>query len=216
MFNSFHQATNSDLIYIDEDVSLGAAAGLRNADSFPFYQIDFRGRTLSNEAGPLNSYGNPAVPAFANVNYLGTMPLGLKGRGYDTWQDVKALYIPERLSISIPLDPLSQRNPATGAGYYGTSFDNEGKNKTSSRITLYDIPRHPIVSAGDFKNLVFSWFEDAPARPIGASWPNATLGDLSDTYIKSHTQSNTYDVGAGCDTSYHYNDTLFDSYFFSV
>ena len=83
LFNSFHQATNSDLIYIDEDVSLGAAAGLRNADSFPFYQIDFRGRTLSNEPGPLNSYGNPAVPAFANVNYLGTMPLGLKGRGYD-------------------------------------------------------------------------------------------------------------------------------------
>lgn len=215
LFNSFHQATNSDLIYIDEDVSLGAAAGLRNADSFPFYQIDFRGRTLSNEPGPLNSYGNPAVPAFANVNYLGTMPLGLKGRGYDTWQDVKALYIPERLSINIPLDPFSQRDATTGAGYYGTSFDNEGKNKTSSRITLYDVPRHPIISVGDFKNLVFSWFEDAPARPIGASWPNPTLANLSDTYIKSHEPGNNYDIGAGCDTSYYYNDTLFDSYFFS-
>ena len=53
------------------------------------------------------------MPAFASVNYLGTMPLGLKGRGYDTWQDVKALYIPERISINVPLDPLSQRDPAT-------------------------------------------------------------------------------------------------------
>ena len=213
LFDSFHQATNSDLIYIDEDVSLGAAAGLTNADSFPFYQIDFRGRTLSDEAGPLNSYGNPAVSAFANVNYLGTMPLGLKGRGYDTWQDVKALYIPERLSINVPLDPFSERDAATGAGYYGSSFDNDGES--SSRITLYDIPRHPIVSAGDFKNLVFSWFEDAPPRPIGASWPNATLANLSDTYIKSHEPGNSYAVGAGCDTSYYYNDTLFDAYFFS-
>ena len=213
LFNSFHQATNSDLIYIDEDVSLGAAAGLVNGNAFPFYQIDFRGRTLSDELGLLNSYGNPAMPAFASVNYLGTMPLGLKGRGYDTWQDVKALYIPERISINVPLDPLSQRDPATGAGYYGSSFDDDGNS--SSRITLYDIPRHPIISIGDFKNLVFSWFEDAPARPIGASWPNATLGNLSDTYIKSHNPGNSYDVGAGCDTSYHYNDTLFDSYFFS-
>jgi hypothetical protein len=213
LFDSFHQAQNSDLIYIDENVSLGTAAGLTNGDAFPFYQIDFRGRTLSDESGPLNSYGNPALPAFANVNYLGTMPLGLKGKGYDTWQDVKALYIPERMSINIPLDPLSERDAATGAGYYGSSFDNDGKS--SSRITLYDIPRHPIVSAGDFKNLVFSWFEDAPARPIGASWPNATLGNLSDTYIKSHESGNSYGVGAGCDTSYHYNDTLFDSYFLS-
>lgn len=213
LFESFHQATNSDLIYIDEDVSLGAAAGLTNADSFPFYQIDFRGRTLSDEEGPLSSYGNPAVPAFANVNYLGTMPLGLKGAGYDTWQDVKALYIPERLSINIPLDPFSERDATSGAGYYGSSFDNN--STSSSRITLYDIPRHPIVSTADFKNLVFSWFEDAPARPIGASWPNATLANLSDTYIKSHEDGNDYSIGAGCDTSYYYNDTLFDSYFFS-
>lgn len=213
MFDSFHQSTNSDLIYVDEDVDLNTAKARSSGNSYPFYQIDFRGRTLSDEAGDGNGYGNPAVPAFANVNYLGSVTLGIKGEGNDTWSDVKALYIPERLSANVALDPLSQRDPNNGRGYYGYSFDDDGSSV--NRITLYDIPRHPIVSVADFKNLVFSWFEDAPARPIGASWPNATLANLGETYIKSHNPGNNYARGAGCDTSYYYNDTLFDSYFFS-
>ena len=117
------------------------------------------------------------------------------------------------------MDPLPAREISDGAGFYGSKFEKD--TYSASRITLYDLPRHPIISICDFRNLVFGWYEDAPPRPIGASWPNATLSDLKTTYIRSHdpmghkTGKGNYNNGAGCDTSFYYNNTLFDSYFFS-
>ena len=213
----FHKNENSDLIITEEEVPLGSVSQLIDGDLFPFYQVDFRGRTLSSEDGGSNGYGNPAFPSFANVNFLGTYPLPVKRQ--DTTGDVKALYIPERISLQTPMDALPARETSDGSGFFGGSFEDDGNS--ASRISLYDLPRHPIVSICDFRNLSLGWYEDGPPRPIGASWPNATLSDLSDPYIRSHepnghnTGGGNFNNGAGCDTSYFYNDTLFDSYFFS-
>ena len=214
---TFHLTENSELTEMDGVTKYSNITGLN--DVTPFMIMHFSGRTLGKQSGyfandsndsTVTSYGNPAFPSFATVNFLGTSTLCVTRQ--NNRADFRALYIGERLTTDEPLDYFLSRDPDTGLSFFGESFDS---SSGASRITLYDIPRHPIVSLGDFKNLSFTWYEDAPARPIGASWPIATLSDLSTTYIRSNNTSGSYDLGAGCDTSYYYNDALFDSYFFS-
>ena len=205
---AFHLVENNDLIYLDEVVTYPSASAISSGDPYPFYQIDFRARTLLDEDA--DGYGNPAFPSFANVNFLGSTTLAVRG-GADTYGDVKALYIQERLSKAEFFDELPPHDPSTGNAFYGESFNDAGV----SRIIQYDIPRHPIVSIADFKNITIGWYEDAPPRPIGASWPNATINDLSTPYIRSNRTNGNFGDGAGCDTSYFYNNALFDSFFFS-
>ena len=207
---AFHHYENSDLINTDEDVNLGEVSMLANGDQFPFYQIDFRARTLNNEIVGEGGLNNPAFPAFSSLNFLGAQPLPVT-ENLDSRGDIRATYIPERVSLNIAFDALPQRDEATGSGYFGGEFGPGASS--SSKITLYDLPRHPIISIADFKNLAFGWFEDGPGRPIGASWPNPTLRNLGDTYVR--IRGSDFPTGAGCDTSYHYNNTLFDRYFFS-
>ncbi|MEC8614551.1 MAG: hypothetical protein VXY17_04015, partial [Verrucomicrobiota bacterium] len=195
-----------------KDLTLSSSGTL---DLFPLITINFKANTTSTQTN------SPSFPAFAQINTLGANPLVVAmedGRG-----DVKALYHRQR-SDGIDEDftsILPERAPS-GRGFYGESFDSGGG---VSRITLYDLPRHPIISITDFKNLTLGWHEDTHARPIGASWPLSTLFDLSNTYIRnaepngyktgSWADQSSYNQGAGCDTSYLYNDTLFDGYFFS-
>jgi hypothetical protein len=144
------------------------------------------------------------------MNLMGTHPQVVNGSGNgDVNGDVRMLYI-SKLMESAQSEPINGRG-SDGFASYGPSFvSNEG----FSKILLYDLPRHPIVSMGDFKNLVFSWNEDTSPRPIGASWPIGTIKDLKKDFIPVGSSS-SFSIGAGCDTSYHYNDTLFDSYFLS-
>jgi hypothetical protein len=207
---AFHLVENNDLIYLDEEVTYSSASAISSGDPYPFYQIDFRARTLEDEDAS-DGYGNPAFPSFANVNFLGSTTLTVQGGAPgDTTGDVKALYIQERLSQAASFDELPPHESNTGNAFYGESFD-----AGVSRIIQYDIPRHPIISIADFKNITIGWYEDAPPRPIGASWPNATIRDLSTPYIRSNRTNGNFGDGAGCDTSYFYNNALFDSFFFS-
>jgi hypothetical protein len=207
---TFHLVENADLIYLDEEVTYSSASAISSGDPYPFYQIDFRARTLEDEDAS-GGYGNPAFPSFANVNFLGSTTLTVQGGAPgDTTGDVKALYIQERLSKAASFDELPPHDSSTGNAFYGESFD-----AGVSRIIQYDIPRHPIISIADFKNITIGWYEDAPPRPIGASWPNATINDLSTPYIRSNRSNGNFGDGAGCDTSYFYNNALFDSFFFS-
>jgi len=212
-FNCFSLGENSDVTGIETDIVIGEVQGLATGNAFPFNAIDFRANTTGDQASE-----NPAFPVFSQVNFLGSYPQVVapdNGRG-----DVKALYLRERSEASNAslTDPLP-RHDANGHGYYGQGFDTA--NSGSTHIVLYDLPRHPIVSLDDFRHLMLGWNEDAQPRPIGASWPVATLSDLSDPYIRSvypsghNTAKGKYASGAGCDTSYYYNNTLFDSYFFS-
>jgi hypothetical protein len=160
---AFHHYENSDLINTDEDVNLGEVSMLANGDQFPFYQIDFRARTLNNEIVGEGGLNNPAFPAFSSLNFLGAQPLPVT-ENLDSRGDIRATYIPERVSLNIAFDALPQRDEATGSGYFGGEFGPGASS--SSKITLYDLPRHPIISIADFKNLAFGWFEDGPGRPI--------------------------------------------------
>jgi hypothetical protein len=208
---AFHHYENADLrvpSYSENiDIAIGQVGALASGNSFPFYHIDFVARSSGDENE--SDIDNAAFPAFANVNFLGTQPLVVTSR--DATGDIKSLYIPHKVAKNHALEALPPRDNDTGKGYFGESFNST--DKSSDRITLYDIPRHPIISIADFKNLTFNWFEDSPARPIGASWPNATLRNLDDTFIP--VRSGTFTSGAGCDVSYHYNNRLFDEYFFS-
>ena len=214
-FKCFSMGENSDVTGIKTDIIIGEVQGLATGNAFPFNAIDFKANTTGNQTGD-----NPAFPAFAQVNFLGAYPQVVAphdGRG-----DVKALYIRERSEANSAslTDPLPSHD-SDGSGYFGQGFGPE--NNGSTHIVLYDLPRHPIVSLDDFRHLMLGWNEDAQPRPIGASWPVATLNDLSDPYIRTAypnghntgTSNSQYAKGAGCDTSYYYNDTLFDSYFFS-
>lgn len=208
---AFHHAENSDLRIppkdLNVDIEVGTVGMLSSGAAFPFYQVDFIARTGSEEV--TSGINNAAFPVFANVNFLGTKPLTVVGR--DTVGDIKSLYIPQRVAANHSLDAIPERNNSTGDGFFGGSFNSSPQS--SSKITLYDLPRHPIISISDFKNLTFSWFEDAPARPIGSSWPNPTLRRLDDLFTP--IRGGSFSGGAGCDTSFFYNDVLYDQYFFS-
>lgn len=214
-FKCFSLGENSDVTGIQTDIVIGEVQGLATGNAFPFNAIDFRANTTGDQANE-----NPAFPAFSQVNFLGAYPQVVADD--DSRGDVKALYIRERSKANSAslTDPLP-RHDSNGHGYYGQGFDTGSSGST--HIVLYDLPRHPIVSLDDFRHLMLGWNEDAQPRPIGASWPVATLSDLSDPYIRTAfpfghnagTSDSRYANGAGCDTSYYYNDTLFDSYFFS-
>ena len=216
----FHSGENSDLPvakYGEVPLELGYVKNLGESVSglAPLITVHFKANTTGEEVG------NPAFPVFAQVNFLGANPQVVADQ--DTEGDVKALYIREHYNANST--DFSEIFPEhnNGRGYFGKSFDSsDGVN----RITLYDLPRHPIISIADLKNLTLGWCEDTHARPIGASWPLATISDLSDPYIRS-VEPNGYGTsshsdrrsqylnGAGCDTSYYYNEALFDTYFFS-
>lgn len=217
----FNTGENSDLpkpLYVSDGQFLGVIdQSLNNLAvlSKPLVTINFSANTIDHQ------WNNPAFPVFAQVNFLGANPQVVADQ--DTEGDVKALYIREHYNADSSdfSDIFPEHN--NGLGYFGKSFDSsDGVN----RITLYDLPRHPIISIADLKNLTLGWCEDTHARPIGASWPLATISDLSDPYIRSvepngygtssHSdRQSQYLNGAGCDTSYYYNEALFDTYFFS-
>ena len=217
----FNTGENSDLpkpYHAAVPLYLGAVETLDNEDVglTPLVTIHFNANTTGQQDR------NPAFPAFAQVNFLGANPLVVAED--DTKGDVKALYHRER-SNATGLDfnnVFPEHDFSNGRGYYGKSFES-GDGVT--RITLYDLPRHPVISIADLKNLTLGWCEDTHARPIGASWPLASLRDLSDPYIRSvapdgygtniYGDTGQYRNGAGCDTSYFYNEALFDAYFFS-
>ena len=209
----FNTTENSDLPkpeYVQNPEFLGRVNQLDKSKGYtPLVTIKFSANTTSTQSN------NPAFPAFAQVNFLGATPQVV--REQDTLGDVKALYHRERYNATASdFSTIFPPNNGNGLGFYGSSFNND-----NTHIALYDLPRHPIISLADFKNLTLGWTEDTHARPIGASWPLATLSNLSDPYIRSVSPSKSgrsrgnYNRGAGCDTSYYYNDTLFDAYFFS-
>jgi hypothetical protein len=175
----------------------------------PLDAIDIRARTIASDTPD-----NPPFPVFAQMNLMGTYPQVVNGKtGSDNGDingDVRLLYI-SKLMESAQSEPINGRG-SDGFASYGPSFVSADG---FSKILLYDLPRHPIVSIGDFKNLVFSWNEDTSPRPIGASWPSGTISDLETDFVPVGRGSSALSIGAGCDTSYHYNDTLFDSYFLS-
>jgi hypothetical protein len=211
----FNTTENSDLPkpeYVEDPEYLGMVYELDKGKGYtPLVTIKFSANTTGAQSN------NPAFPAFAQVNFLGATPQVV--REQDALGDVKALYHRERSNATrsdFTGSNIFPPNDGNGLGYYGSSFNND-----NTQIALYDLPRHPIISLADFKNLTLGWTEDTHARPIGASWPLATLSNLSDPYIRSVSPSKSgrsrgnYNRGAGCDTSYYYNDTLFDAYFFS-
>jgi hypothetical protein len=216
----FNTGENSDIPkpdYVDNPLYLDTVAEIDQGDGFtPLVTINFIANTTQSQTN------NPEFPAFAQVNFLGATPQVVAEQ--DAVGDVKALYHRERYNATgQDFSDIFPPNNGLGNGFYGASFSSaEGE----TAIALYDFPRHPIISITDLKNLTLGWTEDTHARPIGASWPLATLFDLSNPYIRSVApngygtnnwgdQPAQYLNGAGCDTSYYYNDALFDSYFFS-
>jgi len=208
-FDSFYQGDNSNVYNNNTDpIELSTVTALAAGNQFPFTAVDIKARTLEDVSG------NPSFASFAQMNLMGTYPQFVRQGGQsDVKGDVKLLYMTgliDQDDVNL-LDPIEDIND-DGTGNYGASFSYQ---KGENNIVIYDLPRHPLVSVGDFRNLVLSWNEDTHTRPIGASWPLATLSDLSDPYIRTGASNWNYSKGAGCDTSYYYNNALFDSYFFS-
>jgi hypothetical protein len=206
--DSFYQGENANVYGFNSAITpLQTVKRLADENILmPLDAIDIRARTIASDTAD-----NPAFPVFAQMNLMGTHPQVVNGHDSGNVDgDVRMLYI-SKLMESALSEPINGRG-SDGFGSYGPSFiSSVGK----STILLYDLPRHPIVSMGDFKNLVFSWNEDTSPRPIGASWPIGTIKDLDKTFIPVGSSDSAFNIGAGCDASYHYNDTLFDSYFLS-
>jgi hypothetical protein len=94
-----------------------------------------------------------------------------------------------------------------GYGFYGGEFGLNGFN----RICLYDAPRHPLISMGDFAHCPIPWTYGSPSRPIGSS-----LKPISFDSSQVMDVSNLDGMPSRYDLSYLYNNTLFDPYFLST
>ena len=93
-------------------------------------------------------------------------------------------------------------------GYGGYSTTSEGQN----RVILYDSPRSPLVSLGQFQHAQLSRYLFEPGFPFGNSYANTRIpldatqkDDFND--IKEFTLS---------DISHTLNEALWDDYFFST
>ncbi len=96
----------------------------------------------------------------------------------------------------------------TGINGASISDPNYGR----AHVPLFDIPRMPLVSLGQFQHATLGRYSFEPAYLVGNSYanPRIPLDDIVHEDFDDQTDMNLFD------TAYLVNDSLFDEYFFST
>ncbi|WOO39928.1 hypothetical protein [Rubellicoccus peritrichatus] len=98
--------------------------------------------------------------------------------------------------------------------YWGGGLD---AGTGTSRVILYDVPRQPMQSIGDFMHASFGFGAEDPLYIVGGSYPSPFI-EKSRTFLQinggatNDPANDAYFV----DRSYYINDRIFDEYFFST
>ena len=81
-----------------------------------------------------------------------------------------------------------------------------------SRIAIFDVPRYPPVSIGQFQHANLSRYTFEPVYLVGNSYanPRIALGSVTQTNFDGVPRANLFD------TAYLVNDQIFDEYFLST
>lgn len=166
------------------------------------------------DSDPRAAMGNPAWDGS-----------GLNGENYDGWNFLSSYtgsshktdedqgvggrgLIAER-SNEGPSFPESVANTAAYRGFGGYSNDSSGQKN----VILYDVPRSPLVSLGQFQHAQLSRYSFESAFPFGNSY--ASLRIPLDNF-KSVNNFNDITNLTISDTSLHLNEALWDDFFFST
>ncbi|MDQ8206392.1 hypothetical protein QEH52_02650 [Coraliomargarita sp. SDUM461003] len=113
------------------------------------------------------------------------------------------------------LPPGSVPEPSFGdysryTGLNGPSISDASLGQ--SHIVLFDVPRFPLVSLGQFQHANLSRYNFEPAHLVGNSYANPRIP--LESIVKTRFD-NTYGLNL-FDTAYMVNDRIFDEYFFST
>jgi hypothetical protein len=93
-------------------------------------------------------------------------------------------------------------------GFWGPSNTSLGE----PFVTLYDIPRGPLLSVGAFQHVPVEPLANTPAQAIGNSWASPSVGRA---FYSDFMQSKQGNPMSQSDVSWIANEALFDSYWFS-
>jgi hypothetical protein len=81
-----------------------------------------------------------------------------------------------------------------------------------THVPVFDVPRAPLVSLGQFQHASLSRYQYEPAHPFANSYANVRL-PLDQTTKLNYAGMNGFTM---LDSSYHLNKQLWDNYFFST
>ena len=120
-------------------------------------------------------------------------------------------------------------------GYQGHSFDVAGFHRVSkktgqdqflsrtSRVTLFDVPRQPLMSLGSLQHVNLCYFGNSPTYAIGNSYATTLIGRNRkwSRFNQLNTESPRKRSGNEhqntiIDYSYYANERLWDGFFFST
>lgn len=158
---------------------------VKSADEYdPADRADFLG--VFNPRSPLMSTRNGSLSNKTVSAWDWTFELGAVNPDFDTPGGIHSQY-----------------------GYWGPSSTvGEGDGFDPTRTVLYDVPREPLISLGQFQNALLSLYPHEPSYAFGNSYaPNDTLA-----------KTKWYDTVSAdklLDVSYALNTALWDGYFFS-
>lgn len=93
-------------------------------------------------------------------------------------------------------------------GFGGAANTNAGKN----HVIVYDVPRAPLVSLGQFQHAQLSRYNFDPGFVVGNSYANARI-PLNSTFNNNFSGTSGLNIS---DISYEINRKLWDGYFFST
>jgi len=94
-------------------------------------------------------------------------------------------------------------------GYGGASSSPIGGQ---THVALFDVPRAPLVSVGQFQHAQLSRYNFEPAYVVGNSYANLRI-PVEETEVKGFAGLSEFNL---TDVSYEVNDRLWDKYFFST
>ena len=94
-------------------------------------------------------------------------------------------------------------------GFGGYSYDSvDGE----THLPLFDVPRGPLVSLGQFQHAQLSRYAYEPALPFANSYANIRI-PLDETFVNNFGEIDGFTMS---DSSYELNERLWDRYFFST
>jgi Tfp pilus assembly protein PilX len=107
-----------------------------------------------------------------------------------------------------PEPQVDPSNLARYRGYGGPANTPAGQ----SNVVIYDVPRTPLVSIGQFQHAQLSRYNFEPGFVVGNSYANPRI-PLAETVNRNFTGKNGLNI---VDTSHEVNSRLWDGFFFST
>lgn len=203
-------ATNMDLS--EQPVARILQAGL-DTDEVPLGVLEFVMKSGVNEKANGDPLNLP-VPRFTNFNpraVIGNDRNTPYGAGQNPLYWFGTMREADRINyLNSTLESGPRSSKEYHKGYFGTDHGPSGQ----TYLALFDIPRRPVESMGQYQHAMLSAFTHQPAYPFGNSLPDIHVPRSG--VIARYREEPDNAWATYLDTSWFLNDALWDDYFLST